>query len=305
MEKYIPVSIPQDLLRLFLAFAMTFAGLGHLSSQRLEFQAQVPDWLPFSPDFVVIASGIVEILLGLSLLLLRKHRVETGIALAIFFVLIFPGNIAQYLGHRDAFGLTTDTSRLVRLFFQPVLIWAALWSTGAWRWLLQKDKQKFQLPASVFDIPIQDAAGRPFSLEPYRGKVLLLVNTATKCGLAPQFEELEMLHQKYKDKGLVVLGFPCNQFLSQEPGSSSEVEQTCKINFGVSFPILGKLKVNGSETHPLFNYLKGNLGGWLTDEVRWNFTKFVIDKQGKPVLRYSPRRKPESIEQDLINLLNA
>jgi uncharacterized membrane protein len=128
----------QKTARIVLGLFMLLAGIGHLTIQRVEFQAQVPTWIPLSKDLVVILSGIVEILLGLAMIFWRQQRVKVGIALAIFYVLVFPGNIAQYTEHRDAFGLDTDTKRLVRLFFQPVLILWALWSTGALKQLLKK-----------------------------------------------------------------------------------------------------------------------------------------------------------------------
>ena len=130
----------QKAARIILGLFMLLAGIGHLTIQRVEFQAQVPDWVPLSKDFTVVLSGIVEISLGLSILFWKKQRASIGIALAIFFVLVFPGNIAQYLEHRNAFGLDTDTKRMVRLFFQPVLIVWALWSTGAFK----KLRSKFQ-----------------------------------------------------------------------------------------------------------------------------------------------------------------
>lgn len=128
----------QKTARIVLGLFMLLAGIGHLTVQRVEFQAQVPNWIPLSKDLVVILSGIVEILLGLAMIFWRQQRIKVGIALAIFYVLVFPGNIAQYTEHRDAFGLDTDTKRLVRLFFQPVLILWALWSTGALKQLLKK-----------------------------------------------------------------------------------------------------------------------------------------------------------------------
>ncbi|WP_304232058.1 hypothetical protein [Jiulongibacter sediminis] len=131
-------STSQNILRIILGLFMVLAAIGHFTFQRAEFQAQVPDWLPFSKDFIVIASGVMEITLGLSMIFWQKHRVETGIALAIFYVLIFPGNIAQYMNEIDAFGLDTDLKRLIRLFFQPVLILWALWSTGALKFILNK-----------------------------------------------------------------------------------------------------------------------------------------------------------------------
>ncbi|KPM46832.1 DoxX family protein [Jiulongibacter sediminis] len=134
----LPTSTSQNILRIILGSFMVIAAIGHFTFQRAEFQAQVPDWLPFSKDFVVLASGVIEIALGLSMIFWKKHRVETGIALAIFYVLIFPGNIAQYMNGIDAFGLDTDLKRLIRLFFQPVLILWALWSTGALKFILNK-----------------------------------------------------------------------------------------------------------------------------------------------------------------------
>lgn len=126
--------MPQTIARFALGAFLTFAGISHLTFARSEFQAQVPTWVPFSVDFVVVASGVVEIALGLSLLVLRRYRVPVGLVTAAFFVAIFPGNISQYVTHQDAFGLDTDTKRLVRLFFQPLLVAWALWGTGAWAW---------------------------------------------------------------------------------------------------------------------------------------------------------------------------
>src|SRR5258707_10911579 len=145
--------------------------------------------------------------------------------------------------------------------------------------------------------------GRSVSMADYRGKVVLVVNTATQCGLTPQFAGLEKLHQQYKDAGLVVLGFPCNQFSSQEPLSNEEMEHTCLINHGVTFPLLAKTDVNGPDTNPVFRYLKKKLGGWLGSRIKWNFTKFLIDREGRPVKRYSPVTKPEAIEGEIRRLL--
>ena len=135
--------------------------------------------------------------------------------------------------------------------------------------------------------------------------MVLIVNTATKCGLAPQFDGLEQLHQKYKEQGLVVLGFPCDQFAGQEPETNETVEQVCKLNFGVTFQLTEKVKVNGMHTHPVFKYLKSKLGGWFGSGIKWNFTKFVVDKQGRPVKRFSPTTTPEKIEQLIVQLLQA
>jgi len=154
-----------------------------------------------------------------------------------------------------------------------------------------------------YSLQINKPSGETISMADYKGKVVLVVNTATQCGLTPQFEGLEALHQKYQNQGLVVLGAPCNQFLGQEPLSNEELTETCKINHGVSFQLTEKIKVNGSDTHPLFQHLKSELGSLLGSKVKWNFTKFLIDKNGKAFKRYSPITKPEKIEADIQSLL--
>ena len=145
--------------------------------------------------------------------------------------------------------------------------------------------------------------GKPIPFSDLRGKVVLIVNTATKCGLAPQFEGLETLHRQYKDEGLVILGFPCNQFAGQEPETNETIEETCKINHGVSFPLTEKCDVNGKNTHPVFKYLKSKLGGFFGSRIKWNFTKFLVDREGNPYKRYAPTKPPESLEQDIVALL--
>lgn len=137
--------------------------------------------------------------------------------------------------------------------------------------------------------------GQSVSMSAYKGKTLLIVNTATKCGLAPQFEGLEKLYQQYKGKGLVVLGFPCNQFSGQEPEPNETMEQTCKVNFGVTFPLFEKIEVNGSDTHPVFRYLKSQLGGLFGSRIKWNFTKFLVSAEGKPLKRWGPVTKPDAM----------
>jgi len=144
--------------------------------------------------------------------------------------------------------------------------------------------------------------GEEISMEQYKNKVVLIINTASKCGFTPQYEGLERLHEKFKSQGLVILGFPCNQFANQEPGGKSEIE-SCLLNYGVSFRIFDKVKVNGKETHPLFKYLKKALPGTLGGRIKWNFTKFLIDRKGKPVKRFGPSTKPEEIEETIKNLL--
>jgi glutathione peroxidase len=145
--------------------------------------------------------------------------------------------------------------------------------------------------------------GVPVPFSRFRGKLVLVVNTATQCGLTPQFEGLEKLYQDYKDKGLVILGFPCNQFGSQEPLSNEVMTETCKINHGVSFPLFEKTEVNGKDAHSVFKYLKRKLGGFFGSRIKWNFTKFLVDTEGRPVKRFSPVTKPDSIEPYIKKLL--
>lgn len=140
-------------------------------------------------------------------------------------------------------------------------------------------------------------------MEAYKGKVVLVVNTASQCGLTPQYEGLEALYRKHKDEGLVVLGFPCNQFGNQEPGGKKEIEEGCLINYGVSFPMFDKVDVNGDKAHPLFKYLKSELGSILGRRIKWNFTKFLIDANGKPVKRFAPITKPEKLAPYVEELL--
>lgn len=145
--------------------------------------------------------------------------------------------------------------------------------------------------------------GKEISMDQYRGKTVLVVNTASKCGLTPQFEGLESLYQAYKDKGFVILGFPCNQFANQEPGDEKTISEGCVLNYGVSFQMFSKVDVNGENAHPLYKYLKREKGGIFGSGIKWNFTKFLIDKNGNPVKRYAPTTKPEKIEKDLKKLL--
>lgn len=146
--------------------------------------------------------------------------------------------------------------------------------------------------------------GDKVSMDAYKGKTILVVNTATKCGLTPQFKGLEELHKTYADRGLVVLGFPCNQFLGQEPLKNEDMEQTCLINHGVTFQLMEKIEVNGSRTHPIYKFLKNKLrSGLFSNRIKWNFEKFLIDSTGKPIKRFSPKTKPQSMEGDIIKAL--
>lgn len=152
-----------------------------------------------------------------------------------------------------------------------------------------------------YDFRAKRLTGKEVSLEEYKDKVVLVVNTASKCGFAPQLKGLTELYEKYSDKGFVVLGFPCNQFGRQDP--EGEVRNTCLINYGVSFPMFERVDVNGANTHPLFNYLKKEAGGVFGNNIKWNFTKFLIDRKGKVVRRFAPMTKPEKIENYIIELL--
>lgn len=158
--------------------------------------------------------------------------------------------------------------------------------------------------SDLYEFNVTTGAGEQQILEAYKGKVVLIVNTASKCGFTPQYKGLEALYQKYKDKGLVILGFPCNQFGGQEPGSDSEINEFCELNFGVTFPLMAKLDVNGDGAAPLFSYLKAEAPGLLgTKRVKWNFTKFLISRDGKSVKRFAPKDKPESLESAVEALL--
>jgi len=141
--------------------------------------------------------------------------------------------------------------------------------------------------------------GQEIALADYVGKVVVVVNTASKCGFTPQYDGLEALYQKYKDQGLVILGFPCNQFGKQEPGGATEIEQTCRINYGVSFPMFAKVDVNGANAHPLFKLLTTSLPGIFSRRIKWNFTKFLIGRDGKPLRRFAPITKPEKMEASI------
>lgn len=147
--------------------------------------------------------------------------------------------------------------------------------------------------------------GSPSSLSEYRGRVLLLVNTASQCGFTPQYAGLERLYRSYKDRGFEVLGFPCNQFGGQEPGSEAEIGAFCEKNYGVSFPVFAKIEVNGPQTHPLYAFLKRQRPGILgTGRIKWNFTKFLVDRRGRVTRRFAPSKKPEALAGEIERLLN-
>lgn len=159
---------------------------------------------------------------------------------------------------------------------------------------------------NAYDFNATALDGQPVDLDRYRGKALLIVNTASACGFTPQYQGLEELQRRYADQGLVVLGFPCNQFGRQEQGSEAEIGAFCEKNYGVTFPMFSKIDVNGDDAHPLFRFLKGEAPGVLgTEAIKWNFTKFLVDRQGEVVKRYAPATKPEDLKEDIEKLLAA
>jgi glutathione peroxidase len=154
--------------------------------------------------------------------------------------------------------------------------------------------------ATVYDFTARTIEGKEQSLGDYRGKVLLVVNVASECGFTPQYRGLEELHEQFKDRGFAVLGFPCNQFGAQEPGNEAQIKSFCETRFGVSFPLFAKIDVNGSAAHPLYEFLKSSEPGLLgTEGIKWNFTKFLVGKDGRPLKRYAPQTKPEAIAGDI------
>jgi len=158
--------------------------------------------------------------------------------------------------------------------------------------------------ADLYDFSMTDIHGKPQSLSRYKDKVLLIVNTASLCGFTPQYKGLEALYKKMHARGLEVLGFPCNQFGAQEPGSEEEIESFCELNYGVTFPLFAKIDVNGKNAAPLYEYLKTSRPGLLGSEaIKWNFTKFLVDRKGRVVERYAPKVEPEAIAADIEKLL--
>lgn len=156
---------------------------------------------------------------------------------------------------------------------------------------------------NVYDFKVKDRNDQFVDLNDYRGKVALIVNTATECGFTPQYTELQSLYDEYKDKGFVILDFPCNQFKEQAPGTNEEIHTFCTGRFGITFPQFGKIDVNGENEDPLYEYLKSEKSGFLKEDIKWNFTKFLIDRDGNVVGRYAPLTKPLEIEKDIVKLL--
>lgn len=156
---------------------------------------------------------------------------------------------------------------------------------------------------TIYDIEVQKPNGDAYKLDAYKNKVMLIVNTASECGFTPQFEGLQALYEKYKDQDFIILGFPCNQFGGQEPGTGEEATQNCKINYGVSFPMHEKIDVKGEQQHPLFKFLTEAQNGFFNEKIKWNFTKFLVDKNGDVVQRFSPQKKPSQLESEIEALL--
>ena len=155
----------------------------------------------------------------------------------------------------------------------------------------------------IYDFTAQSLAGEEVQLQRFEGQVLLIVNTASACGFTPQYRGLEALQREYGPRGFSVLGFPCNQFGGQEPGDARQIEQFCSTKYDVTFPLFAKIDVNGSKAHPLYTYLKSEKSGLLGSSIKWNFTKFLIDREGNVVRRFGPMVRPEKIEKDLLQLL--
>ena len=154
-----------------------------------------------------------------------------------------------------------------------------------------------------YDFSAKRINGEEIKMDTFKGKVVLIVNTASKCGLTPQFKDLEELYTTYRDDGFEILGFPCNQFANQESGSDKEIQEFCSLNYGVTFTMFAKIDVNGQQEHPLYKFLKEEKKGFLNSKIKWNFTKFLINREGKVVKRYAPTVKPEKIEADIRKLL--
>lgn len=152
---------------------------------------------------------------------------------------------------------------------------------------------------NFYQFTARSLLGKEINMNTYKGKVVLVVNTASECGLTPQYEGLETLYRDFNKKGLVILGFPCNQFGNQEPGTEKDISMGCLVNYGVTFPMFSKIDVNGSNTHPIYKYLKNKLPGFLGKNIRWNFAKFLIDRNGVPVKRFSPTTIPEKLVKDI------
>ena len=158
---------------------------------------------------------------------------------------------------------------------------------------------------NLYDFSATSITGEETPLATFEGKTVLVVNTASKCGFTPQYEGLEKLHEEFSDEGLVVLGFPCDQFGHQEPGDEGEIQEFCQLNYGVSFPMFAKVEVNGDDAHPLYKWLRSEKGGALGSKIKWNFTKFLVGRDGEPIKRYASTTKPEKLKGDITKALQS
>ncbi|MEH7513240.1 glutathione peroxidase [Gottfriedia acidiceleris] len=159
---------------------------------------------------------------------------------------------------------------------------------------------------SIYDFEVKDSKGEEVSLSNYKDKVVIVVNTASACGYTPQYKDLQALYEEYKEDGLEILGFPCNQFMNQEPGSNEEIQSFCELNFGVTFPVFAKIDVNGDKADPLFKYLSSKAPGIMgLKSIKWNFTKFIIDKNGEVIERFAPQTNPQEMRATIEKLLKA
>ncbi|MBQ6286692.1 MAG: glutathione peroxidase [Bacteroidales bacterium] len=158
--------------------------------------------------------------------------------------------------------------------------------------------------SKIYDYKALDNKGNEVDFASFEGKVLMIVNTASKCGFTPQYDGLEALYQKYKDQGLIIIGFPCDQFAHQEPGTNEEIAEFCRINHGVTFPLMSKIEVNGKNAHPIYQYLKSAAKGTLGNAIKWNFTKFLISRDGTVIERFAPTTTPEAMEEKVVAMLN-
>ena len=156
---------------------------------------------------------------------------------------------------------------------------------------------------TIYDFTVPTSNGQEQSLADYKGKVVLIVNTASQCGFTPQYEGLEALHNNYSERGLVVVAMPCNQFGAQEPGNNDSIQEFCQLNYGLSFPVMGKIDVNGAGQHPLYRYLTKQAKGLITDSIKWNFTKFLVNREGQVIKRFASVTKPDALAQHIEKLL--
>ena len=156
---------------------------------------------------------------------------------------------------------------------------------------------------TIYDFTVPTSNGQEQSLADYKGKVVLIVNTASQCGFTPQYEGLEILHNNYSERGLVVVAMPCNQFGAQEPGNNDSIQEFCQLNYGLSFPVMGKIDVNGAAQHPLYRYLTKQTKGLITDSIKWNFTKFLVNREGQVIERFASVTKPDALAKHIEKLL--